>query len=359
VLEASKGTSGNCVMPKAKKKRQSGILRPKVKRPANDSDGADEIKISPSNVAAQWERESFVNFAAVPRQLDGINNLDGDTGAPVQTTADDDQDDIEISSTAHPGHHPILLDDAPNQISSSVSREATPQRAPDNTLISRSVPNTAFTKPEDKIVYEQPQNTFLEYEHKLEENMSEKNEDIPCDSGNEDEELIPIEPPVDEKRSAAAVRTLSTSAVHPGPILTDVDGVDGNSSGKDGGNGGDGGGGDIEMMTMQSKTQEVKPSSQFPILIPKSPENKDSFSAGAGLLFAECLSIFLALASISTVGTSYGLIVKSASFVEPILQNWATQPLGEVFLVNSTTACPAGSVGGSATDMDTVAQVSI
>ena len=61
---------------------------------------------------------------------------------------------------------------------------------------------------------------------------------------------------------------------------------------------------------------------------------------GRGLLLAETLVILLALASISTTSASYALIGKSASFVQPILDNWQTQPIGNVHIVNTSTSCP-------------------
>ena len=45
-------------------------------------------------------------------------------------------------------------------------------------------------------------------------------------------------------------------------------------------------------------------------------------------VFGELLVIALALGSMAATSSSYSLLGKSATYVEPVLQNWQTKPVG-------------------------------
>ncbi len=61
-------------------------------------------------------------------------------------------------------------------------------------------------------------------------------------------------------------------------------------------------------------------------------------------VFGEIMVIVLALASIAGTSSSYSLMAKSAAYVEPILQNWQTKPVGYMVFAYPNGSCPAGTI---------------
>lgn len=60
-------------------------------------------------------------------------------------------------------------------------------------------------------------------------------------------------------------------------------------------------------------------------------------------VFGELLVIALALGSMAATSSSYSLLGKSATYVEPVLQNWQTKPVGYMVFTHPNQSCPDGT----------------
>lgn len=95
---------------------------------------------------------------------------------------------------------------------------------------------------------------------------------------------------------------------------------------------------EIELIKSMEKEQLEEAEEAVPV---KRQKQEPTIS-----VFGELLVIALALGSIAATSSSYTLLGKSASYVEPILRNWQTKPVGYIAFAYPNGSCPAGTEGG-------------
>lgn len=98
---------------------------------------------------------------------------------------------------------------------------------------------------------------------------------------------------------------------------------------------------DDEMTEKESRLMKMEAEEQLKAAEEKAPVKRKKEPTIS--VFGELLVIALALGSIAATSSSYSLLGKSASYVEPILRNWQTKPVGYIVFSHPNGSCPVGT----------------